>query len=59
MENLINEDENALQSERVKEIYECLSKPKYIMNKEPDTGSDSDSSDDELMINRRRRLRYF
>ena len=56
MENLINEDENALQSERIKEIYECLSKPKYIMNTESD--DDSDSSDDELVVHRRRRLRY-
>ena len=58
MENLINEDENALQSERVKEIYECLSKPKYII-KSDDSKSESDSSDDELIIDRRRRLRYF
>lgn len=59
MENLINEDENALQSERIKEIYECLSQPKYIMNTESDDSkSDSDSSDDELVVHRRRRLRY-
>ena len=29
MENMINEDEKALQCPRIKTIYECLTKPKY------------------------------
>ena len=42
MENIITEDENALQSPLVKSIYECLSKPKYINNDDDDDSSDDD-----------------
>ncbi len=56
MENLINEDEHALQSERVKGIYECLSKPKYVDNSNDDSETDS-SDDDDFIFPRKRILR--
>ena len=57
MENLINEDEKALQSERVKEIYECLSKPKYMNNDNDNDNNDDSSDDDDFIFPRRRVLR--
>ena len=56
MENLINEDEKALECPRIKTIYESLTKPKY---QEIESSVDSSSSDEDNDFTSRKSFRII